>query len=318
MTMTPEQTTATIARVREQVGRIIVGQTDLVDHLLIALLTDGHVLLEGVPGVAKTLAARLTARLMHCTFGRIQFTPDLMPADVLGTNIFDQRSMDFTFRRGPVFANIVLADEINRAPAKTQSALFEVMEERQCTIDGVSHKMPLPFLVIATQNPIEQEGTYRLPEAQLDRFLMKVVVTYPDADEEVEILRRHQSAGGSPDLNTIEPLLSLEDVEALRASVRSTTVEESILSYIATIVQSTRINASLELGGSPRASIGLLNAAKGRAVLDGRDFVIPDDVQAVARPVLRHRIILTPEREMDGTTADDVVGALLTTIDVPR
>jgi len=318
MNLTPEQTAETISRVRTHIARVIVGQTDLVDHLLIALLTDGHVLLEGVPGVAKTLAARLTARLLHCSFGRIQFTPDLMPADVLGTNIFDQRTMDFTFRRGPVFANIVLADEINRAPAKTQSALFEVMEERQCTVDGVSHPMPAPFLVIATQNPIEQEGTYRLPEAQLDRFLMKVVVGYPSTDEEVEILRRHQAAGGAPDLSAIEPLLTISDVDALRSAVRQVTVEESILSYITSIVQTTRINASLELGGSPRASIGLLMAAKGRAVLEGRDFVIPDDVQAVARPVLRHRILLTPEREMDGSTADDVIGALLTTIDVPR
>lgn len=318
MSMSPEQTTAIIQQLRERIGRVIVGQSDLIDHLLIALFADGHILLEGVPGVAKTLAAKLTARLMHCSFGRIQFTPDLMPADVLGTNIFDQRSLDFSFRKGPVFANILLADEINRAPAKTQSALFEVMEERQCTIDGTSYPMPHPFMVIATQNPIEQEGTYRLPEAQLDRFLMKVTIGYPSASEEVEILRRHQHAGGSPNLASVEPLLSIDDVLQLRAHVRSLTVEESILSYITSIVHATRINSSLEFGGSPRASIGLLVAAKGRAVLDGRDFVIPDDVQAVARPVLRHRIQLTPERELDGTTVDDVVGALLGTITIPR
>jgi MoxR-like ATPase len=318
MSMNVEQTAEIIRQLRDRVSRVIVGQTDLVDHLLIALLADGHILLEGVPGVAKTLAARLTARLMHCVFGRIQFTPDLMPADVLGTNIFDQRTLDFTFRKGPVFANILLADEINRAPAKTQSALFEVMEERQCTVDGTSYPMPHPFMVIATQNPIEQEGTYRLPEAQLDRFLMKITIGYPSAEEEVEILRRHHNAGGPPSLNQVEPLLSIDDVLQLRSHVRSITVEESILTYIATIVQATRINSSLEYGGSPRASIGILSAAKGRAMLDGRDYVLPDDVQAVARPVLRHRVQLTPERELDGTTADDVIGLLLGTITVPR
>ncbi len=313
-----EQLTETIDKLRTEVGEVIVGQHDLVDHLLITLLTDGHVLLEGVPGVAKTLAARLMARLMDCSFGRIQFTPDLMPADILGTNIFDQRTMEFSFRKGPVFANVVLADEINRSPAKTQSALFEVMEEHQCTIDGTSYPMPEPFMVIATQNPIEQEGTYRLPEAQLDRFLMKVLVTYPTMDEEVEILRRHHANGGPPDLATRKPLLTAEDVMTLRAAVRAITVEESILKYIASMVQATRINSSLDLGASPRASIGMLASSKARAVLQGRDFVIPDDVQSVAHPVLRHRIALTPEREMDGLVPDDVIGHLVSTIDVPR
>ena len=318
MSISPEQLSSTIDRIRSDVANVIVGQHDLIDHILIGLLTDGHILLEGVPGVAKTLAARLTARLVDCTFGRIQFTPDLMPADILGTSVFNQKTMEFEFRKGPVFANVILADEINRAPAKTQSALFEVMEERQSTVDGTSYPMPAPFMVIATQNPIEQEGTYRLPEAQLDRFLMKVNVTYPNSDEEVEILRRHHAAGGPPDLLSRDPILSTDEVLALRAMVAATTVEDSILHYIASIVQATRINASLELGASPRASIGMLVASKAMAVLSGRDFVIPDDVKAVAHPVLRHRVILTPEREMDGVTTDDVVRTLLTTIDVPR
>ena len=318
MSTSQESLQNTIANLRTEVGEVIVGQQDLVDHLLITLLTDGHVLLEGVPGVAKTLAARLIAQLLDCSFGRIQFTPDLMPADILGTNIFDQRSMDFSFRKGPVFANVILADEINRAPAKTQSALFEVMEEHQCTIDGTSYPMPQPFMVIATQNPIEQEGTYRLPEAQLDRFLMKVLVTYPTMEEEVEILRRHHANGGPPNLAGRSPLLTAEDVQQLRAAVRATTVEESILQYIASMVQATRLNSSLDLGASPRASIGMLASAKAHAVISGRDFVIPDDVQFVAHPVLRHRIALTPEREMDGLNPDDVIGHLLSTIDVPR
>lgn len=318
MTESQQPDMAALERLREQVRKVIVGQHELVDHLLIALLTDGHVLLEGVPGVAKTLSARLVAQLLDCSFGRIQFTPDLMPADILGTNVFDQRSMEFSFRKGPIFANIILTDEINRAPAKTQSALFEVMEERQTTVDGTAYPMKSPFMVIATQNPIEQEGTYRLPEAQLDRFVMKVLVDYPTPEEEAEILRRHQGQGGMMDVKSISPVMSVSEIEALRAAVREVTVEDSILTYISSIVQATRGNASIELGASPRASIGLMSTAKALAVFGGRDFVIPDDVQAATLPVLRHRITLTAEREMDGLTADDVIKTLVSTIDVPR
>ncbi len=308
----------TLHNIRSVVSTVIVGQTDLVEHILISMLSNGHVLLEGVPGVAKTLAARLTARLVQCSFSRIQFTPDLMPADIVGTSVFDPRSLEFHYRKGPVFANIVLADEINRAPAKTQSALFEAMEERQVTVDGVRHELPVPFMVLATQNPIEQEGTYRLPEAQLDRFLMKVVVSYPTQEEEEEIIRRHHRIGASPDLSTIAPALSVEDLINLRNAVRTVTVEDSIVSYAARIVQSTRSNYAIELGASPRASIGLVVCAKARAVINNRTFVLPDDIQALAHPVLRHRIQLTPEREMEGFTADQIISDLLRSIDVPR
>ncbi len=308
----------TITTFREQVSRIIVGQSDLIDHLLIAMLSNGHVLLEGVPGVAKTLAARLTARLLDCTFTRIQFTPDLMPADIIGTSVFDPRTLEFHFRKGPVFANLVLADEINRAPAKTQSALFEAMEERQISVDGATHLLPSPFMVIATQNPIEQEGTYRLPEAQLDRFLMKVVVTYPDVNEEVEILRRHHIVGTAPDVNSISPILGLDQLAALRQSVKNVVVEDSIIGYVASITQATRNTPSLDLGASPRASIGMLMSAKARAALEGRTFVLPDDVQAVAKPVLRHRVQVAPERELEGFSSDLVIGDILRSLDVPR
>jgi MoxR-like ATPase len=307
-----------IDQVRTSVARVIVGQTDLVDHILIAMLAGGHVLLEGVPGVAKTLAARLTARLLDCTFARIQFTPDLMPADILGTNVFDPRTTEFVFRKGPVFANIVLADEINRAPAKTQSALFEVMEEGQATIDGIAYPMPRPNMVIATQNPIEHEGTYRLPEAQLDRFLMKVIVGYPTLDEEIKILELHHHASGASLIDDVQPLLSAQALDTLRAAVRTITVETSIMSYIAQIVQRTRSMPLLDLGASPRGSLGLLSASKAAAAIDGRDFVIPDDVQRVAPAILRHRIRLIPEREMEGMQTDDVISEILHAIDIPR
>lgn len=307
-----------ISRIRENAASVIVGQHDLVDHLIIALLCNGHVLLEGVPGVAKTLSARLLARLLQCSFSRIQFTPDLMPADVFGTNVFDPKTLEFIYKRGPVFANIVLADEINRSPAKTQSALFEAMEERQVTIDGVSHTLPKPFLVLATQNPIEQEGTYRLPEAQLDRFIMKVMVTYPTLVEETEILRRLQGKGSTNNLDHIQPVLTTEQIYELQREVQAITVEDGVLSYVASIVHTTRQNVSLELGASPRASIGMLMAAKANACLAGRTFVIPDDIQRVAYPVLRHRIQVAPEREMEGVTPDQVIGEILRTIEVPR
>lgn len=317
-TQTDNESAALIETLRTQVATVIVGQNELLDHVLIALLANGHVLIEGVPGVAKTLLARLVAQLLDCSFARIQFTPDLMPADILGTNMFDPRTTEFVFRRGPVFANIVLADEINRAPAKTQSALFEVMEEAQATIDGVSYPMPLPSIVLATQNPIEHEGTYRLPEAQLDRFLMKVLVEYPSLEEEILILGLHHESKGAGLLDAIKPVITASELLDLRSTARRVTVEDSIMRYIATIVQQTRSHPLLDLGASPRASIGLLNSAKAAAVLDGRSFIIPDDVKRVAPSILRHRIRLIPEREMEGMTPDDVVSGILHSIDVPR
>ena len=304
--------------IRQQVATVIVGQENLIDHMLIALLSDGHILLEGVPGVAKTLSARLVARMLDCSFSRIQFTPDLMPADVIGTNVFDPRSLEFTFKKGPVFANIVLGDEINRAPAKTQSALFEAMEERQVTIDGRANPLPYPFMVIATQNPIEQEGTYRLPEAQLDRFLMKVVVTYPTLYEEQEILLRQHANGTTTKLDHIGTQLTMQDLEMLRQEVKAVTVERGIVQYIAMITHATRQNPSLDLGASPRASIGILNASKARAVLQGRSFVIPDDVQSVAKPVLRHRIQVAAQHEIEGATPDQIISDIIRAIEVPR
>lgn len=310
--------TAQVAAVRQEIGKIIIGQTDLLELLLTAILADGHVLLEGVPGVAKTLTAKLLARTLAVPFSRIQFTPDLMPADVLGTSVFRQNSGEFEFRAGPVFASVVLIDEINRAPAKTQSALFEVMEERQVTQDGRTYPMPEPFLVLATQNPIEQEGTYRLPEAQLDRFLFKLHVGYPTLAEEVQILQGNHAGHGSNDLSAVQAVLTAQDLKALRQQVRQQRVEPKLLDYIAQLVGSTRANKSLYLGASPRASLALLNGAKALAALRGRDFVTPEDVQFLAPSVLRHRIMLTPEREMEGGTPDEVVKGIISQIEVPR
>ncbi len=307
-----------IEQIKASVGSIIVGQHNMVELILAALLADGHVLLEGVPGVAKTLAARLMARMVDCSFSRIQFTPDLMPADIIGTSIFDPKTLDFRYRRGPVFSNIVLTDEINRAPAKTQAALFEVMEERNVTVDGTAYPVPLPFMVMATMNPIEQEGTYRLPEAQLDRFMFKIVVDYPTLAEEEEILRRHHGGKGASAIDEVASVISATDLIAYRSHVRSVTVEDSLVHYIASIVHATRDHRSLSLGASPRASIGILNASKAIAAMDGRDFVTPDDVQFTAPPVLRHRIQLTPETEMEGITEDRVVADIIRSIDVPR
>jgi MoxR-like ATPase len=312
------QLTARTQAVRQEIGRIIVGQEDLLELLLTALLADGHVLLEGVPGVAKTLTAKLLARTLSVPFSRIQFTPDLMPADVLGTSIFRPTQGDFEFRPGPIFASVVLIDEINRAPAKTQSALFEVMEERTVTQDGQTHRMSSPFVVLATQNPVEQEGTYRLPEAQLDRFLFKLNVGYPTLAEEVQILQGHHSGFGGMALEQVQPVLSAQDLAALRQQVGQQRVEANVLEYIAKIVGQTRAHKALYLGASPRASLALLNGAKALAALRGRDFVTPEDVQFLAAPVLRHRIMLTPEREMEGGTPDEVVKQIVQGVEVPR
>ena len=310
--------TAQTDAIRTEIGKIIIGQTDLLELLLTAVLADGHVLLEGVPGVAKTLMAKLLARTLEVPFSRIQFTPDLMPSDVLGTSVFRQNKADFEFRPGPIFASVVLIDEINRAPAKTQSALFEVMEERTVTQDGTTYAMPEPFLVLATQNPIEQEGTYRLPEAQLDRFLFKLHVGYPTLAEEVQILIDHHAGLGSTNLEAVQAILSAADLTALRQQVRQQRVEVNILEYIAKLVGQTRAHKSLYLGASPRASLALLNGAKALAALRGRDFVTPEDVQFLAPSVLRHRIMLTPEREMEGGTPDEVVKQIIQSVEVPR
>ena len=312
------QLTARTAAIRDEIGKIIVGQADLLELLLTAVLADGHVLLEGVPGVAKTLMAKLLARTLAVPFSRIQFTPDLMPSDVLGTSVFRQNKGDFEFRPGPIFASVVLIDEINRAPAKTQSALFEVMEERTVTQDGTTYTMQEPFLVLATQNPIEQEGTYRLPEAQLDRFLFKLHVGYPTLAEEVQILTGHHAGLGSTNLDAVQPILSAADLAQLRQQVRQQRVEANILEYIAKLVGQTRAHKALYLGASPRASLALLNGAKALAALRGRDFVTPEDVQFLAPSVLRHRIMLTPEREMEGSMPDEVVKQIIQSVEVPR
>jgi MoxR-like ATPase len=311
--------TTAVDAIRAEVGKVIVGQHQTVDLLLTALLADGHVLIEGVPGVAKTLTAKLLAKTMSVGFSRIQFTPDLMPSDVLGTSVFMPKTGDFSFRQGPIFSNLVLIDEINRAPAKTQAALFEVMEERQVTNDGVTYRLDEPFMVLATQNPIEQEGTYRLPEAQLDRFLFKIVVGYPAPAEEIDILRGHHQRRNLTDaVDAVQSVLDAGQLSALRAQVHQVHVEDKLFNYIAQIVQSTRSNKSLYLGASPRASVALLNSAKALATLRGRDFITPEDVQELAAPVLRHRVLLTPEREMEGGTADEVVAQLVQKIEVPR
>lgn len=308
-----------ITAIKAEIGKIIVGQHQTIELLLTAILADGHVLIEGVPGVAKTLTAKLLARTIHTDFSRIQFTPDLMPSDVLGTSVFNPKLIDFEFKKGPIFSNIVLVDEINRAPAKTQSALFEVMEERQATIDGTTYPMRSPFIVMATQNPVEHEGTYRLPEAQLDRFLFKIIVNYPTAEQEVEVLRGHHlRLNLSEAIAEVQAILQPEQLTELRKKTHQIHVEDKLLEYIAQIILQTRNNKSLFLGASPRASVALLNSSKALAAIRGRDFVTPEDIQELAPAVLRHRILLMPEREMEGATPDDIVAQLLQKIEVPR
>jgi MoxR-like ATPase len=307
-----------VEQIKATLGQIIVGQQDTIELLIAGILADGHLLIEGVPGVAKTLTAKLIAKAIDAHYSRIQFTPDLMPSDVLGTSVFNPKTVDFEFKRGPIFGNIILVDEINRAPAKTQSALFEVMEERQVTIDGQTYKMEEPFIVLATQNPIEQEGTYRLPEAQLDRFLFKIEVKYPSLEEEIAILTQQHQQKTNDQLSHIQPILSKDDIISLRALVRGFYVEPKILEFIAKIIFETRNNKSLYLGGSPRASLAIVNAAKALAAIRGRDFVTPDDIVWVAPAVLRHRIMLTPDKEMEGVSPDDVVKQIIQKIEVPR
>lgn len=313
-----QQLHSKLQQIRHEAAKVIVGQHKMIDLLLLSLLCDGHVLLEGVPGVAKTLAAKLLARMVDVQFSRIQFTPDLMPGDVIGTSVFNPKEGSFYFKSGPVFSNIVLIDEINRAPAKTQSALFEVMEERQVTVDGITHGMQFPFIVLATQNPIEQEGTYRLPEAQLDRFLFKLVVGYPTLEEEISILEDQQGASQATLLERVQPIIRLEELKKYRAQVQAVQVERKLVEFIARIVFETRNHPSLYLGASTRASLSLLKAARGNAALQARNFVIPEDVTEMAPHVLRHRIILSPEKEMEGLTAEDIITNIVQKLEIPR
>ena len=307
-----------ITQLKKAIGNVIVGQQEAVDLLLTAILADGHVLIEGVPGVAKTLLARLVSRLIDARFSRIQFTPDLMPSDVLGTTVFNMKTSEFDFHQGPVFAEMVLVDEINRAPAKTQAALFEVMEERQVTIDGVSHRMNDLYTIIATQNPVEQEGTYRLPEAQLDRFLFKISMSYPTLEEEVSVLQRHQENRKLVKLDDIQPLLSVRDLLNMRQQLQKVYIEDSLLRYIASIVQQTRMSKAVYLGASPRAAVAMLNASKAYAMLSGRDFVTPEDIKFVTPNILQHRLLLTAEAEMEGYTALKVAQKLIDKVEVPK
>ena len=307
-----------ISSIRENIGKVMVGSEETIDLLLTALIAEGHVLIEDVPGMVKTVLAKSLAKSVSLELNRIQFTPDLMPSDVLGTSVLNMKEGVFEFHRGPVFANLILVDEINRAPAKTQSALFEVMEERQATVDGVTYPMEEPYLVIATQNPVEQEGTYKLPEAQLDRFLLKVTVDYPSAEEELEILRRHQERHDLVKLTDIAPVLTRADVQELRRRTDSLYVEPSLLNYIVQIVRQTRLSKAVYLGASPRASVGLLRASKAYACLQGRDFVTPEDVKFVAPYVLQHRIVLTAEAEMEGWSDVKAVRRLIDKVEVPQ
>lgn len=301
-----------------EVAKVIVGQETTLKLILTAILADGHILLEGVPGVAKTLIAKTFAKITSIAFSRIQFTPDLMPSDVTGTSVFNLKTAEFEFHKGPIFANLVLIDEINRAPAKTQAALFEVMEERQVTFAGNTYLLSSPFLVIATQNPIEQEGTYRLPEAQLDRFLFKLNVSYPSVNEEVAILEKaHQRKLQKP-IDSLQPILTANEMLHYRAVVQQVHVEKSVLEYIAQIVVSTRHNQALYLGASPRASLSLLNASKALAAIEGRDFVIPEDIKFLAPHVLRHRVVLTPEKEIEGINVEEVIEQLVQSVKIPR
>lgn len=307
-----------VQKVKAEIAKVIVGQNKMIDQLLVAVLSNGHVLLEGVPGVAKTISAKLLAKTLSLDFSRIQFTPDLMPSDIIGTSVFDLSKSTFEFKKGPIFSNFVLIDEINRAPAKTQAALFEVMEERQITADGTTYVLDRPFLVIATQNPIEQEGTYRLPEAQLDRFLFKINIDYPNLAEEIHILQKENDLQSRDKMSAIATIISQSHIIEFQELVKQILIEQNLIEYIAKIVLNTRENAFLYLGASPRASIAILNAAKGFAALRGRDFVTPDDIKDAAIPVLQHRVVVTPEREMEGITGTEIIKQIVDSVEIPR
>jgi MoxR-like ATPase len=307
-----------VYKIKKELQKVIVGQREMVDLLMVSILANGHALIEGVPGVAKTVTAKLLSRTLQVGFSRIQFTPDLMPSDILGTSVFNAKTSDFEFKKGPIFSNMILIDEINRAPAKTQAALFEVMEERQVSIDGTTYAMDEPFLVLATQNPIEQEGTYRLPEAQLDRFLFKINVNYPTAEEELEIVTREQQLENVNKLEKIGSVIDGTDILKYRALVNQVQIEVNLLKYIANIVVNTRTNSLLFLGASPRATIAILNASKAFAAIAGRDFVTPEDVKRATIPVLQHRVIVTPEREMEGLTSSQIIQQIIESVEIPR
>ena len=307
-----------VESIKSELHKLIVGQDDVIDLLIASIFADGHVLIEGVPGVAKTLIAKILARTISSGFSRIQFTPDLMPSDIIGTSVFNMKNSEFEFNKGPIFSNIILIDEINRAPAKTQAALFEVMEERQISVDGNTYLMEEPFIVFATQNPIEHEGTYRLPEAELDRFLFKIEIGYPSLNDETKILLDLHNRKSSTDLSMIKPVLSTGMLKDIRDKVRNIHVDENIAKYIARSVSSTRNNKDLFLGGSPRASLSVLTGAKAFAAMKGRDFITPDDVREVVYPALRHRILLTAEKEMEGSTPEKVLKSIIEKIEVPR
>ncbi|WP_099025802.1 AAA family ATPase [Mycolicibacterium palauense] len=307
-----------LLNLRDEIGKAVVGQEAVVSGLVIALLCRGHVLLEGVPGVAKTLLVRSLAAALRLEFKRVQFTPDLMPGDVTGSLVYDARTAAFEFRAGPVFTNLMLADEINRTPPKTQAALLEAMEERQVSVEGEPRMLPDPFIVAATQNPIEYEGTYQLPEAQLDRFLLKLNVPLPPRDQEVAILGRHAHGFDPRDLSMINPVAGPDELSAGRAAVRRVLVGDEVLGYVVDVVAATRQSPALQLGVSPRGSTALLNTARSWAWLSGRHYVTPDDVKAMARPTLRHRIALRPEAELEGATPDGVLDGILASVPVPR
>lgn len=310
--------THTATRIRQEIGKVVIGQHEIAEQLLTAILTGGHVLIEGVPGIAKTLLARLLAKTIQSGFSRIQFTPDLMPADVTGSLVFNMKTGEFQFKKGPIFSNIILIDEINRAPAKTQSALFEVMEEHQVTIDGTTYQMEAPFFVIATQNPIEQEGTYKLPEAQLDRFMFKINMEYPSLNEEKQILRLFQNDFSQSVQDDVKAVVTPNTLAECRKIIEQVYARTEILDYIAEVVNTTRTHPDLYLGASPRASLALLKTAKAIAALSGRNFVTPDDVRFVSYPALNHRIILTPDREIEGLTTREVIDDIVKKIEVPR
>nr|WP_299484746.1 MoxR family ATPase [uncultured Allomuricauda sp.] len=307
-----------VSQIKSELGKVIIGQQDMIELLIISILANGHSLIEGVPGVAKTVTAKLLTKTMNVEFSRIQFTPDLMPSDILGTSIFNVKTSEFEFKKGPLFSNIILIDEINRAPAKTQAALFEAMAERQITMDGTEYDMQPPFLVFATQNPVEQEGTYRLPEAQLDRFLFKINVQYPSLEEEIQILESKHEQKNTEAEDLINSILSAKQIAEYQDTIKEVIVEQNLLKYIAAIVDNTRGNANLYLGASPRASISIMDASKALAAINGRDFITPDDIKKVAGPILGHRIILTPEREMEGLTSEQVVKQIVESIEIPR
>lgn len=304
--------------VKNELKKVIVGQDDIIDQLILALLSNGHSLIEGLPGVAKTMMAKLLAKTIDSGFSRIQFTPDLMPSDVIGTSILNSKINEFEFKKGPIFSNIILIDEINRSPAKTQAALFESMSERQVTVDGTTYPLQAPFLVFATQNPIEQEGTYRLPEAQLDRFMFKIYVKYPSLESEIELLKEQQERKNIDKETLIEKVISGNEIIEFQDRIKSVFVHEALITYIATIVHQTRIDQTLYMGASPRASIAILDAAKSNAAVNGRDFVIPEDIKQIAHTILGHRVVMVPEKEMEGFTTEHIIQQIIDRVEIPR